>query len=60
MKTVKEVSDLSGISVRTLHYYDKIDLLKPQHIVILVIAIMMIMHFKNSNRFCSLKNLIYR
>lgn len=29
MKTVKEVSDLSGISVRTLHYYDKINLLKP-------------------------------
>lgn len=29
MKTVKEVSDLSGVSVRKLHYYDKIDLLKP-------------------------------
>lgn len=29
MKTVKEVSDLSGVSVRTLHYYDKINLLKP-------------------------------
>ncbi len=29
MKTVKEVSALSGISVRTLHYYDKINLLKP-------------------------------
>lgn len=29
MKTVKEVSQLSGISVRTLHYYDEIDLLKP-------------------------------
>lgn len=31
-KTVKEVSDLSGISVRTLHYYDQIDLLKPSEI----------------------------
>lgn len=27
--TVKEVSDLSGISVRTLHFYDEIGLLKP-------------------------------
>ncbi len=24
MKTVKEVSELTGISVRTLHYYDEI------------------------------------
>ena len=29
MRTVKEISDLTGISVRTLHYYDKIGLLKP-------------------------------
>lgn len=29
MKTVKEVSKLTGISVRTLHYYDAIGLLKP-------------------------------
>ncbi len=29
MKTVKEVSKLTGISVRTLHYYDEIGLLKP-------------------------------
>ena len=29
MKTVKEISDLTGISVRTLHYYDQIGLLKP-------------------------------
>ncbi|KAA9220430.1 MULTISPECIES: MerR family transcriptional regulator [Aerococcus] len=29
MKTVKEVSELAGISIRTLHYYDKINLLKP-------------------------------
>lgn len=27
--TVKEVAALSGVSVRTLHYYDKISLLKP-------------------------------
>lgn len=29
MRTVKEVSALTGISVRTLHYYDEIGLLKP-------------------------------
>ncbi|HEX3076725.1 MAG TPA: MerR family transcriptional regulator [Lachnospiraceae bacterium] len=29
MKTVKQVSDLTGISVRTLHYYDEIGLLSP-------------------------------
>lgn len=29
MRTVKEILDLTGISVRTLHYYDEIGLLKP-------------------------------
>lgn len=29
MRTVKEISDLTSISVRTLHYYDEIGLLKP-------------------------------
>lgn len=29
MKTVKEVSILSGVSVRTLHHYDKIGLFPP-------------------------------
>lgn len=32
MRTVKQVSDLTGISVRTLHYYDEIGLLKPSEI----------------------------
>lgn len=32
MKTVKQVSRLTGVSVRTLHYYDEIDLLKPTKI----------------------------
>jgi DNA-binding transcriptional MerR regulator len=30
MKTVKEVKELSGVSVRTLHYYDEIGLLTPR------------------------------
>lgn len=29
MKTVHEVSRLTGVSVRTLHHYDAIGLLKP-------------------------------
>ena len=32
MMTVKEVSRLSGVSVRTLHYYDEIGLLIPAEI----------------------------
>lgn len=32
MKTVKEVSKLTGVSVRTLHYYDEIGLLKPTRV----------------------------
>jgi DNA-binding transcriptional MerR regulator len=32
MKTVKEVSKLTGVSVRALHHYDAIDLLKPTHV----------------------------
>ena len=29
MKTVKEMANVSGVSVRTLHHYDAIGLLKP-------------------------------
>lgn len=32
MKTVKEVSSLTGVSVRTLHHYDAIGLLKPTRV----------------------------
>lgn len=32
MMTVKEVSSLTGVSIRTLHYYDSIDLLKPAQV----------------------------
>ena len=32
MKTVKEVSKLTGVSIRTLHHYDTIDLLKPAQV----------------------------
>lgn len=29
MRTIKEVADLTGVSVRTLQYYDEVDVLKP-------------------------------
>lgn len=32
MKTVKDVAEISGISIRTLRYYDEIGLLKPTQI----------------------------
>ena len=32
MKTVKEVSAISGVSVRTLHHYDAIGLLNPSQV----------------------------
>lgn len=32
MKTVKEISRLTGVSVRTLHHYDSIGLLKPSQV----------------------------
>ncbi len=32
MKTVNEVSKLTGVSVRALHHYDAIGLLKPTQV----------------------------
>ena len=32
MYRIKELANMSGISIRTLHYYDQIDLLKPSRI----------------------------
>ena len=32
MKTVREVSEMTGVSVRALHHYDEIGLLKPSSI----------------------------
>ena len=32
MKTVSEISRLSGVSVRTLHHYDRIGLLHPAQV----------------------------
>mgnify|MGYP003373830325 FL=1 len=32
LKTISQVADLTGISTRTLQYYDKIHLLKPAEV----------------------------
>lgn len=32
MKTIKEVAEITGLSIRTLRYYDEIDLLKPTQV----------------------------
>lgn len=51
MRTVKEISDLTGISVRTLHYYDEIGLLKPTEKSDAGYRLMTIRHWKHYNRF---------
>lgn len=52
MRTVKEISELTGISVRTLHYYDEIGLLKPTQKVMRDTGFMTIGHWKYYSRFC--------
>lgn len=52
MKTVKEVSELTGISVRALHYYDEIGLLGQQKKVKRDTGFMTIKHWKKYSRFC--------
>ncbi|MFN8530029.1 MAG: MerR family transcriptional regulator [Anaerolineae bacterium] len=32
MYTVKQLSEMAQVSIRTLHYYDEIDLLRPSHV----------------------------
>lgn len=59
MRTVKEISDLTGISVRTLHYYDEIGLLKPTEKSEVDTGFMTIRHWKHCNRFCFSVNLIF-
>lgn len=52
MKTVSEVSRLTGISARTLHYYDEIGLFTPSQKVRQGTGFMTIKHWKPYNRFC--------
>ena len=59
MRTVKEISDLTGISVRTLHYYDEIGLLKPTEKSDADTGFMTIRHWKHYSRFCFSVSLIF-
>ena len=60
MRTVKEISDLTGISVRTLHYYDEIGLLKPTEKSDAGYRLYDDRHWKHYNRFCFFVSLIFR
>ena len=59
MRTVKEISDLTGISVRTLHYYDEIGLLKPTEKAERDTGFMTIRLWKPCSRFYFSVNLIF-
>ncbi len=52
MKTVKEISRRTGISVRTLHYYDEIDLLKPTKLQMQATGCMTIQHWNACIVYC--------
>lgn len=52
MKTVKEVSELTGVSIRTLRYYDEIDLLKPAKVTEAGYRLYDENSLKNCVRFC--------
>ncbi|WP_330367042.1 MerR family DNA-binding transcriptional regulator [Butyrivibrio sp. WCD3002] len=53
MKTVNEVSKLTGVSIRTLQYYDQIGLLKPQNTQSLATDCMTMQHWRNCSRLAS-------
>ena len=59
MRTVNEVSKLSGVSIRTLQYYDKIGYI-PQTIRKRDTGCMTIRHLPSCNRFCCSRNLSFR
>ena len=57
---VKEVADLVGISVRTLHHYDEIGSLKPEmRRPNLVIGYIQVMILKNYSKFYFLKSSLF-
>lgn len=60
MKTVKEVSELTGVSIRTLRYYDEIDLLKPAKVTEAGYRLYDENSLKNCVRFCFFGNWKFR
>lgn len=55
---IKELAELTGVSVRTLHHYDKIGLLVPQKMTGMAIVFIQKKMSTNYNKFFSLKNSI--
>lgn len=55
--TVQQLAKLSGVSKRTLHYYDEIDLLKPKAIRSMVIVSMAQRKLPVFNKYYSLNRL---
>ena len=60
MMTVNEVSKLTGVSIRTLQYYDTIGLLKPIEYTESGLGCMTIHPWKGCNKFYCLKNWNFR
>ena len=56
MKTISQVAELTGISIRALQYYDEIGLLKPSELTLRAIAYTMMTLYRNSSRFYFSKN----
>ena len=59
MRTIKEMSDLTGISVRMLRYYDQTGLLSLRTKAKQDTGFMTIRHWKICSRFCSSANLTF-
>lgn len=45
MKTISQVAKLTGVSIRTLQYYDEIGLLKPSELNFYLLSQMKNQHF---------------
>ena len=60
MKTVNEVSKLTGVSIRTLQYYDQIGLLKPAEYTESGYRRMTMQHWRNCSRFYCSKSWSFR
>ena len=60
MRSISQVAKLTGVSIRTLQYYDEIGLLKPANSPQPVIDCMMIMPCRPCSRFYFLKNWDFR
>lgn len=53
MKTVKQVATLTGVSVRTLHYYDELGLLTPSEVTAAGYRLYGDDKLERRSRFCS-------